>query len=51
MTVIGQTSLKQKYQIEEDWGGTQYIGLTVDWDYKRREVYISMLGYVKKALA
>jgi hypothetical protein len=43
--------LKQDYQIEEDWGGTQYIGLTVDWDHKRREVYISMPGYVDKALA
>jgi hypothetical protein len=28
--------LKQHYPIEEDWGGKQYIGLTVDWDYKRR---------------
>jgi hypothetical protein len=43
--------LKQDYQIEEDWGGTQYIGLTVDWDYKGREVHISMPGYIKKALA
>jgi hypothetical protein len=29
----------------------QYIGLTVGWDYKRREVHISMLGYVDTALA
>jgi hypothetical protein len=36
--------LKQHYQIEENWGGTQYMGLTVDWDYKRHEVYISMPG-------
>ncbi len=43
--------LKQHYQIEEDWGGTQYIGLTVDWDYKRHQVHISMPGYVEKALA
>ncbi len=42
--------LKQHYQIEEDWGGTRHIGLTVDWDYKRHEVHISMLGYVEKAL-
>jgi hypothetical protein len=42
--------LRQNYQIEEDWGGTQYIGLTVDWDYTRREVHISMPGYVEKAL-
>jgi hypothetical protein len=43
--------LKQNYQTEEDWGGTRYIGLTVDWDYKRHEVHISMPGYVEKALA
>jgi hypothetical protein len=43
--------LKQDYQIEEDWGGTQYIGLIVDWDYKRWEVHISMPGYIEKALA
>ena len=43
--------LKQDYQIEEDWGGTQYIGLTVEWNYKRHEVHISMPGYVEKALA
>jgi hypothetical protein len=43
-------SLKEHYQIEEDWGGTRYIGLTVDWDYKRHEVHISVPGYVEKAL-
>ncbi len=43
--------LKQHYQIEEDWGGTRYTGLTEDWDYKRHEVHISMPGYVEKALA
>ncbi len=42
--------LKQHYQFEEDWGGTRYIGLTVDWDYKMHEVHISMPGYVEKAL-
>ncbi len=34
--------LKQDYQIEKDWEGTQYIGLNVDWDYKKREVHISI---------
>lgn len=33
-----------------NWSGTKYCGLTLDWDYKNREVHISMPGYVKKAL-
>jgi hypothetical protein len=43
--------LKQDYEIEEDWEGTCYLGITIDWDYKKREVHLSMPGYVKKALA
>ena len=31
-------------------GRGKYIGLTVDWDYKKGEVHISMSGYVEKAL-
>ena len=33
-----------------EWVGQWYIGITLDWDYKRREVYLSMPGYIKKAL-
>ena len=43
--------LKQDYDIEEDWEGTRYLGITLDWDYKKREVHLSMPGYVEKALA
>ena len=43
--------LKQNYEIEEDWEGTRYLGITIDWDYKKREVHMSMPGYVEKALA
>ena len=43
--------LKQDYEIEEDWEGTRYLGMTIDWDYKKREVHLSMPGYVEKALA
>jgi hypothetical protein len=25
-------TLKQDYKIEEDWEGTQYLGITLDWD-------------------
>jgi hypothetical protein len=30
---ITQT-LKQHYEIKEDWKGTRYLGITLDWDYK-----------------
>ena len=44
-------ALKQDYEIEEDWEGTRYLGITLDWDYKKREVHLSMPGYVERALA
>ena len=30
--------------------GKKYIGITLDWDYKQRQVHLSMPGYVKRAL-
>ena len=42
--------LKKSYDITEDWTGTKYIGLTLDWDYSRGKVHLSMLGYINKAL-
>ena len=44
-------ALKQDYEIEEDWKGTRYLGITLDWDYNKREVHLSMPGYVERALA
>jgi hypothetical protein len=44
-------ALKQDYEIEEDWEGNRYLGITLDWDYKKREVHLSMPGYVERALA
>jgi hypothetical protein len=44
-------TLKQDYEIEEDWEGTWYLGITLDWDYKKHEVHLSMPGYVEQALA
>jgi hypothetical protein len=43
--------LKQDYKIEEDWEETWYLGITLDWDYKKCEVHLSMPGYVQQALA
>ena len=33
-----------------DWTGDKYIGITLDWDYKKQELRTSMPGYVEKAL-
>ena len=43
-------TLKEDYTISQDWEGTQYIGLTIDWDYEKQEVHISMPGYIEDAL-
>ena len=42
--------LKQHYDVSEDWTGKQYIGITLDWDYKKQQVHLLLPGYVKKAL-
>ncbi len=44
-------ALRQHYEIEEDWTGKLYCGISLRWDYKRRHVDISMPGYVDKLLA
>jgi hypothetical protein len=41
--------LNQDYEIDLDWDGTRYLGLTLDWDYKLRKVHLSMPGYIEKA--
>jgi hypothetical protein len=41
--------LKEDYDISEDWKGEKYIGLTLEWDYEKREVHLSMPGYISKA--
>jgi hypothetical protein len=42
--------LEEHYQLTCDWDGCRYIGITLDWDYQRRRVHLSMPGYVKKDL-
>ncbi len=41
--------LQQDYEVDTDWDGTRYLGLTLDWDYKYRKVHLSMPGYIEKA--
>ena len=45
-----QRVLKQHYDIKRDWSGQRYIGITLLWDYQRRQVHLSMPWYVPKAL-
>ena len=45
-----QQVLELHYKVSADWTGTRYIGITLDWDYERREVHLSMPGYKDKAL-
>ena len=43
-------ALKKLYEISIDWSGSQYLGLNLDWDYKRRTVKLSMPKYIKNVL-
>jgi hypothetical protein len=44
------TTLKELYTVSEDWDGAKYCGLTLDWDYTKRTVDISIPGYIERAL-
>jgi hypothetical protein len=41
-------SLTPFYSITVDKEGKRFIGLTLDWDYAKREVHVSMPGYVNE---
>jgi hypothetical protein len=45
-----KNTLKEHYKCTCNWTGTRYIGITLDWDYKKQQVHLSMPNYVKKAL-
>ena len=42
--------LEEHYKITKDWDGLKYGGISMDWDYSKREVHLSMPGYVSQAL-
>jgi hypothetical protein len=42
--------IRKNYNISSDWNGSAYCGLTLDWDYKKCTVDLSMPGYIKAAL-
>jgi hypothetical protein len=41
---------KPMFEVSADMSGSRFIGLTIDWDYDKRKVHLSMPGYVAKAL-
>ena len=43
-------TLEENYKITTEWDGTRYIGITIDWDYRQRQVHLSLTGYTNKAL-
>jgi hypothetical protein len=42
------TALKDLYRIECDWEGKKYIGIAIDYNRTKREIRISMPGYINK---
>ena len=42
--------LKEFYDVEEDWNGEIYCGITLDWHYNKGYVDIPMPNYVHKQL-
>ena len=43
--------LKEHYEVAEDWDGEKYCGITLDWDYIKRKVHLSMPGYCEEGLS
>jgi hypothetical protein len=42
--------ITKEYKCSQDWSGNRYIGLTLDWNYEKRYVDLSMPGYIARAL-
>ena len=43
-------TLEENYKVTTEWDGTRYIGITIDWDHKRKKVYLLLPGYTNKAI-
>ena len=43
-------AIKDGYSLKIDWEGAKYVGIDLDWNYTKREVILSMKGYVERAL-
>ena len=45
------STIQRFFEVETDWTGTLYCGITLKWDYNKCHVNISMPGYVVRLLA
>ena len=45
-----KNALEEHYKLTCDWTGKRCIGLTLDWDYNKHQVHLSMPNYLQKAL-
>ena len=45
-----KNTIEENYTVTTEQDGRRYIGITLDWDYKRRQVHLSMSNYVTKSL-
>jgi hypothetical protein len=43
-------SLKQQYEVTEDWEGKLYCGISLKWEYDNRKVDLSMPANIENAL-
>ena len=44
------SALRAHYPVSIDWEGKLYCGMTLEWDYNKRTVDISMPNYIKNVL-
>ena len=42
------SSIEEHYTLTKDWSGEKYDGLIMTWDYVKREVHITLPGYVEE---
>jgi hypothetical protein len=45
-----KNALEEHFKLTCNWTGKQYIKITLDWDYNKRHVHLSMPNYIQKAL-
>ena len=43
--------MKDDYDVKVDTKGDKYVGISLDWDYVKGKVHLSMPGYVSEALS
>jgi hypothetical protein len=43
-------TLSHHYDVTTDWSGAKFLGIDLEWNYKKRTLRLSMLGCVLKVL-